>query len=57
MKVELDLSNYARNADLKNLTGINTSRFDKKFYLVNIKKEVHKVGIGKLQATPVDLSI
>ena len=30
VKLELDLSNYATKADLKNATGVNTSDFDKK---------------------------
>ena len=30
MKVELDLSNYATKADLKNATGVDTSDFAKK---------------------------
>ena len=30
VKVELDLSNYATKAYLKNQTGVNTSEFDKK---------------------------
>ena len=30
VKVELDLSNYATRADLKNATGVDTSDFAKK---------------------------
>ena len=30
VKVELDLSNYATKADLKDETGVDTSDFDKK---------------------------
>ena len=30
MKIELDLSNYGRKADLKNSTGVDTSDFAKK---------------------------
>ena len=30
MKVELDLSNYATKADLKNATAVDTSNFAKK---------------------------
>ena len=29
MKVELDLSNYATKADLKNVAGVDTSKFAK----------------------------
>ena len=35
MKAELDISNYARKADLKNATGVNTSKLAKKVDLVN----------------------
>ena len=35
MKVELDMSNYARKADLKNATGVNTSKLAKKVDLAN----------------------
>ena len=30
LKVELHLSNYATKIDLKNATGVDTSKFDKK---------------------------
>ena len=30
VKVELDLSNYATKADLKNATGVDSSKFAKK---------------------------
>ena len=35
MKAELDMSNYARKADLKNATGVNASKLAKKVDLVN----------------------
>ena len=35
MKVELDLSNYATKADLKNATGVDTSKYAKKVDLAN----------------------
>ena len=35
MKAELDMSNYARKADLKNAAGVNTSKLAKKVDLVN----------------------
>ena len=37
MKVELDLSNYATKTDLKNVTGVDTSKFAKKIDLANLK--------------------
>ena len=40
MELELDVSNYATKSDLKNVTGVDTSQFAKKDYLVNLKSEV-----------------
>ena len=40
VKVELDLSNYATKADLKNATGIDTSKFAEKVDLTNLKENV-----------------
>ena len=42
MKVELDLSNYATKADLKNTTGVETSRFAKRIDLASLKSNVDK---------------
>ena len=52
MKVELDLSNYATKADLKNATGVDTSDFAKKFYLASLKSDVDKSDIDKLKNVP-----
>ena len=41
-KVELDLSNYAKKADLKNETGADTSKFGKKVDLVSLKSDEGK---------------
>ena len=38
VKVELDLSNYATKADLKNATGVDTSEFAKKVDLAIVNK-------------------
>ena len=38
VKVELDLSNYATKADLKNATGVDTSEFSKKVDLAIVNK-------------------
>ena len=54
VKAELNLSNYATRADLKNATGVDTSIY--KVDLASLKTEVDKLDIGKLQTTPVDLS-
>ena len=43
MKVELDLSNYATKADLKNAIGVDTSNFPKKKPdLATLKSDVDK---------------
>ena len=36
MKVVLDLSNYTTKADLKNVTGVDTSKFTKKVDLTTL---------------------
>ena len=41
-KVELDLPNYATKADLKNATGVDTSKIAKKIDLANLKSNVDK---------------
>ena len=38
VEIELDLSNYATKADLKNATGIDISKFAKKINLASLKK-------------------
>ena len=42
VKNELDFSNYATKADLKNATGVDTSEFPKKFDLPNLKSDIDK---------------
>ena len=56
MKVELDLSNYAIKADLKNATGVHRSKFAKKVDLANLKYDVDKLDIEKLKNVPTNLS-
>ena len=56
MKVELDLSNYATKADLKNATGVDTSKFAKKVDLASLKSNVDKLDIDKLKNVPSCLS-
>ena len=56
LKVKLDLSNYATKADLKNATGVDTSKFAKKVDLANLKSNVNKLGIDKLKNVPTNLS-
>ena len=45
LKVELDLSNYSTKTDLKNATGVDTSKSDIKFDLANLKYNVGKLDI------------
>ena len=56
VKVELDLSNYATKADSKNATGVDTSKFDKKVDLANLKSIADKFDIDKLKNVPNNLS-
>ena len=51
MKVELDLFNYATKANLKNATGVDTSRGW--FSLASLKLQTDKLDIGKLETTSV----
>ena len=56
VKVELDLSNYATKADLKNATGVDTSKFAKKVDLASLKSNVDKLDIDKLKNVPTNLN-
>ena len=55
INVNVDLSNYATKADLKNATGIDTSKLAAKSDLASLKAEVDKLDIDKLIPVPVDL--
>ena len=52
VKVELNLSNYATKADLKNAKGVDTSKFAKNVDLANLKSNVDKLDIDKLKNVP-----
>ena len=56
VKVELDLSNYSRKADLKNAAGVDTSQSAKKVDLDNLKTDVDKSDIDRLRNVPTNLS-
>ena len=56
VKVALDLSNYATKEDLKNATGADTSKFAKKVDLANLKSNVEKLDIDKLENVLSNLS-
>ena len=56
INVKVDLSNYAKKADVKNISHVDTSSFALKTNLANLKSEVDKLDIDKLVSVPVDLS-
>ena len=56
VKVELDLTNYARKMDLKNTTYVDVSSFASKTNLAALKTELDKIDAYKLKITPVDLA-
>ena len=56
INVNVDLSNYATKADLKNATRIDTSKLALKSNLANLKAKVDKIDVDKLKTVPVDLS-
>ena len=56
INVKVDLSNYATKLDLKNATGVDTSKLAAKSDLVSLKAKVDKIDLDKLKTVPVDLS-
>ena len=56
IKVELDLSNYARKNYLKNITHVDVSSFASKTNLAALKTEVDKIDTDKLKTAPTDLA-
>ena len=56
INVKVDLSNYATKADIKNISHVDTSSFELKTNLANLKSEVDKLDIDKLKPVPTDLS-
>ena len=56
INVKVDLSNYAKKADIKNISHVDTSSFALKTNLTNLKTEVDKLDIDKSLAIPTDLS-
>ena len=51
-KVELYLSHYATKADLKNATGVDTSKFAKEVDLASFQFDVLKLDIDKSKNVP-----
>ena len=56
IKVELDLSNHATKADLKNAAVVDTSNIAKNIDLANSKSDVNKIDINKLKNIPKGLN-
>ena len=56
INVKVDLSNYATEADIKNISHVDTSSFALKSNLAGLKTEVDKLDINKLVPVPIDLS-
>ena len=57
MQVELDLCSYATKANLKNTTDFDTSKFAKKVDLANLKIDLGKLDIDKLENVPSNLKL
>ena len=56
LKVELDLSNHATNADLIYAIGLDTLKFAKKVVSASLKPNVDKLDIDKLKNIPTNSS-
>ena len=56
INVKVDLSNYATNTDLKNVSHADVKSFTLKSNLASLKTEVDKLDIGKLETVAVDLA-
>ena len=56
ISVKVDLSDYATESDLKNVTWIATYNFALKSNLASLKSEVDKLDIEKFIPVPADLS-
>ena len=48
IKVELDLSSYATETDLKNVTHVDVRSFGSKTNLASLKTNIDKIGVDKL---------
>ena len=55
INVKVDLSNYETKSDLKNATGVDTSKLAAKSDLASLKGEVDKLNIDKLKNVPTNL--
>ena len=56
VKVELDFSSYATKRELKNATGVDTSKLAEKFDLASLKGDFDKNKHRQIKTVPADLS-
>ena len=56
INVKVDYSNYAKKADIKNISHADISNFALKTNLANSKTEVDKLDVDKLVPVPADSS-
>ena len=56
INVRADLPNYATKTDLKDATGVDTSKLATKSDLASLKAEIDKIDVDKLKTAPADLS-
>ena len=56
VKVELNLSNYTKNADLKGATSVDRFNLTAESDLASLNDQVDKINIDKLKAVPADAS-
>ena len=56
IKVELDLTNYGRKTDLKNIRHVDVCSFASKTNLTALKTEVDKIDLDKLMTASLDLA-
>ena len=56
INVQVDFSNYATKADIKDISHVDTSRFALKTKFASLKTEVDKLNVDKLVPIPTDLS-
>ena len=56
INVKVDLSIYATNSDLKNISHIDVSSYALKTNLASLKSKVDKIDTDKLKTVPDDLT-
>ena len=56
INVKVDLSNYVKEADLKNISHVNVSSLAPKSNLANLKTLIDRLDIDKLTPVPNDLA-